>query len=45
MSQLTDKYFDVKKAGQLVYYFLSKAGERKGNITKLRLAKWLYLAE
>ena len=45
MSPLTDKYFDVKKAGQLVYYFLSKAGERKGNITKLRLAKWLYLAE
>ena len=45
MSQLTDKYFDVKKAGQLVYYFLSRASERKGNITKLRLAKWLYLAE
>lgn len=45
MTQLTKEYFDVKKAGQLVYYFLHKASLRGAHITKLRLAKWLYLAE
>ena len=45
MTQLTLEYFDVKKAGQLVYYFLHKAGTRQQHTTKLRLAKWLYLAE
>jgi uncharacterized phage-associated protein len=45
MTQLTNEYFDVKKAGQLVYYFLHKASLCERNITKLRMAKWLYLAE
>lgn len=45
MTLLTKKYFDIKKAGQLVYYFLHKASLSGANITKLRLAKWLYLAE
>ncbi|RQV22461.1 DUF4065 domain-containing protein [Burkholderia cenocepacia] len=45
MTQLTIDYFDVKKAGQLVFYFLHQAETSGKNITKLRLAKWLYLAE
>ncbi len=45
MSQLTAKHFDVKKAGQLVFYFLKKATDMHMHVTKLRLIKWLYLAE
>ena len=45
MTLLTTDYLDVKKAGQLVFYFLYKAKSEKKNVTKLRLAKWLYLAE
>ena len=45
MTQLTVEYFDVKKAGQLVYYFLHQARLKRMHITKLRLAKWLYIAE
>ena len=45
MTQLTQKDFNSTKAGQLVYFFLSKAALKQMNITKLRLIKWLYLAE
>lgn len=45
MTQLHVKHFDAEKAGQLAFYFLNRAGETRGNITKLRLVKWLYLAE
>ena len=45
MTQLTLNHFDVTKAGQLVFYFLQKAAEQGMHVTKLRLIKWLYLAE
>lgn len=45
MAQLTLDHFDVKKAGQLVFFFMRKSTDRRMNVTKLRLIKWLYLAE
>lgn len=45
MTYLTINHFDVKKAGQLVFYFLKKSSETGMHVTKLRLIKWLYLAE
>lgn len=45
MTQLTIEYFDVKKAEQLVYFFMKKSTDMGMNVTKLRLIKWLYLAE
>lgn len=45
MTQLTIDYFDVEKAGQLIFYFLHQAAAVGRNVTKLRLVKWLYLAE
>lgn len=45
MTQLTLRHFDIKKAEQLVFFFLKKATLSRKNITKLRLIKWLYLAE
>ncbi len=45
MTQLSIEHYDVTKAAQLVFYFLKKSTENKMNITKLRLVKWLYLAE
>lgn len=45
MSQLNIKHFDVKKAGQLVFFFMKKSTLNRMNVTKLRLIKWLYLAE
>lgn len=45
MTYLTINHFDVKKAGQLVFYFLKKSTDMQMNVTKLRLIKWLYLAE
>jgi uncharacterized phage-associated protein len=45
MTQLSADYFDVIKAGQLVFYFLHRSAANGKNIPKLRLVKWLYLAE
>lgn len=45
MTQLTSDCFDSVKAGQLVFFFLDKAAKRGMSVTKLRLIKWLYLAE
>lgn len=45
MTQLSLNHFDVKKAGQVVFYFLKKSTEKGMHVTKLRLIKWLYLAE
>lgn len=45
MTQLTINHYDAKKSAQLVFFFLKKATDRSMNITKLRLVKWLYLAE
>lgn len=45
MTQLTLRHFDAKKAEQLIFFFLKKAEASQKNITKLRLIKWLYLAE
>ncbi len=45
MSQLNINHFDVKKAGQLVFFFMKKSTLGRMNVTKLRLIKWLYLAE
>lgn len=45
MTQLTSHYFDAKKAGQLVYYFLHRADQQTVRITVPQMAAWLYLAE
>lgn len=45
MTQLSSECLDLKKTGQLVYFFLKKASERQMHVTKLRLIKWIYLAE
>lgn len=45
MTQLSGEYFDAVKGGQLVFFFLDKASKNGMHITKLRLIKWLYLAE
>lgn len=45
MTQIAIEYFDEKKAGQLMYFFLSKAASSNVHITKSHLFTWLYLAE
>lgn len=45
MTQLSTGSLDLKKAGQLIYFFLDHADRRGMHITKLRLIKWIYIAE
>lgn len=45
MTQLSSNSLNLKKGEQLVYFFLNKAAKKQMHITKLRLIKWIYLAE
>ena len=45
MSYLEKSQFNARKAGQVIFYFLHQAKDLNINISKLRLIKWIYLAE
>ncbi|WP_082488363.1 Panacea domain-containing protein [Duganella sp. Leaf61] len=45
MTELNRRNYNETKAAEVTFYFLKRAKERRGHVTKLRLMKWLYLAE
>jgi len=45
MTQPEADKFDEKKAAEVAFFFLSKARASGKTVTKLRLVKWVYLAE
>jgi uncharacterized phage-associated protein len=45
MTQPAKTTFDEKKAAEVAFFFLSKAKASSKSVTKLRLVKWVYLAE
>lgn len=45
MTQLSRAAYDETKASEVAFYFLMRAKQTDMSITKLRLVKWMYLAE
>ncbi|WP_447922253.1 Panacea domain-containing protein [Achromobacter aegrifaciens] len=45
MTQLSRASYDETKASEVAFYFLMRAKKSNMTITKLRLVKWMYLAE
>ena len=45
MTQISPSLYDEKKASEVAFYFLMRARALGGSVTKLRLLKWMYLAE
>lgn len=45
MTLLSRASYDETKASEVAFYFLMRAKQKRMTITKLRLIKWMYLAE